>query len=129
MTINRPLLVRPEQAILDMRVTDPRHISSAGEPLAPSSGASVSYLQGKTGAGAVLGSGATFEKAMLQALDRVSGLQQEASAIAQAAITDPASMDIHDITTAQAKANMTLNITRTVLSRLVQGWRDLINTR
>jgi flagellar hook-basal body complex protein FliE len=38
-------------------------------------------------------------------------------------------VDVHDITTAQAKAALSLNIARNVLNRVVQGWRDLINTR
>ncbi|MDR3337515.1 MAG: flagellar hook-basal body complex protein FliE [Treponema sp.] len=38
-------------------------------------------------------------------------------------------MDIHDVTIAQAEAAMSLNISRTILNRIVQGWRDLINTR
>jgi flagellar hook-basal body complex protein FliE len=66
---------------------------------------------------------------MLQALDQVSGYQQFASSLEQQAITDPESVDVHDVTTAQAKAMLSLNIARTVLSRVVQGWRDLINTR
>ena len=35
----------------------------------------------------------------------------------------------HCATIAQAKAGMSLNIARTVLSRVVQGWKDIINTR
>jgi flagellar hook-basal body complex protein FliE len=85
-------------------------------------------LKEKTGADMAVRSG-TFEKAMLQALDRVSGDQQRASELARQAVTDPDSVDIQDITIAQAKANMSLGIARNVLNRLVQGWRDLINTR
>jgi flagellar hook-basal body complex protein FliE len=92
------------------------------------SGTAVSALGEKIGAEAAVRSGA-FEDVMLRALDKVSSLQQESSNLAQAAITDPESVDIHDITIAQARANMSLNITRTILSRLVQSWRDLINTR
>jgi flagellar hook-basal body complex protein FliE len=66
---------------------------------------------------------------MLQAMDKVSGDQQFASQLVQQSITDPDSVDTHDITIAQAKASMSLNIARNVLSRLVQDWRDLINTR
>jgi flagellar hook-basal body complex protein FliE len=66
---------------------------------------------------------------MLQALDQVSASDQFAGNLAQRAITEPDSVDIHDVTIAQAKASMSLDITRNVLSRLVQGWRDIINTR
>jgi flagellar hook-basal body complex protein FliE len=84
---------------------------------------------GKTiGADTVTGSG-SFEEMMLRALDDVSGQQQSAEQLIQTAITDPDSVDIHDITIAQAKASMSLNITKTVLNRLVQGWKDIINTR
>jgi len=71
----------------------------------------------------------TFEDAMLQALDKVSGAQLNASDLQKEAIINPDSVDIHDITIAQAEASMSLSITRNILSRLVQGWRDLINTR
>jgi len=71
----------------------------------------------------------TFEDAMLGALDKVSAYQQFSSDLAQQAITDPDSVDIHDITIAQAEASMALNITRNVLNRIVQGWKDVINTR
>jgi flagellar hook-basal body complex protein FliE len=110
-----------------MAVTHPRHLVSLKQDYA-ASGTAISALGEKIGAEAAIRSG-TFEDAMLKALDKVSGLQQESGNLAQAAITEPGSVDIHDITIAQAKANMSLNITRTVLSRLVQGWRDLINTR
>ena len=66
---------------------------------------------------------------MLQALDKVSGAQLFASHLERESIINPDSIDVHEITIAQAKANMSLGIARNVLSRLVQGWRDLINTR
>ena len=71
----------------------------------------------------------TFKTAMLQALDKVSGAQQKVSALTEQAIIDPDSVDIHDITIAQAEASMSLDITRRVLNSLVQGWKELINTR
>jgi flagellar hook-basal body complex protein FliE len=112
---------------VSMKVTHPKHFSV--NPAVPGSiGKNITDLKEKTGADAVIRSG-VFEQSMLQALDKVSGDQQLASNLAQQAITDPESVDIHDITIAQAKADMSLNITRNVLSRLVQGWRDLINTR
>jgi flagellar hook-basal body complex protein FliE len=70
-----------------------------------------------------------FEDAMLQALDKVSGAQLNVSELEKQAMINPDSVDIHDITIAQAEASMALGVTRNILSRLVQGWRDLINTR
>ena len=71
----------------------------------------------------------TFSQAMLHALDQVSVYQQVASVTNQAALLDPDSINVEDVSMAQAQASISLNITRNVLNRLVQGWRDLINTR
>jgi flagellar hook-basal body complex protein FliE len=112
---------------IPLKLTHPKHIAPAPGQYA-NAGHRIEDLKAKTGADMVVRSGA-FEKAMLQALDGVSGDQQFASNLAQQAVTDPGSVDVHDITIAQAKAQMSLNITRNILSRLVQGWRDIINTR
>jgi flagellar hook-basal body complex protein FliE len=107
-------------------VSHPKHIA-LGRDYFPA-GQGVSEVGNKIGAEAVVRAG-SFEDVMLRALDKVSGDQQQASNLIQAAITEPGSVDVHDVTIAQAKAAMSLNITRTVLNRLVQGWKDLINTR
>ncbi len=91
-------------------------------------GEAINELGNVIGAEAVTRSG-TFDDAMLQALDEVSALQQQPSNLIQQSIIDPGSVDVHDITKAQAEASLALNITRTVLSRIVQGWKDIINTR
>jgi flagellar hook-basal body complex protein FliE len=92
------------------------------------SGNKVIALEKKLGVEHVTRAG-TFEHAMLQALDKVSSADHQASNLAREAIINPDSVDIHDVTIAQAEASMALGITRNILSRLVQGWRDLINTR
>jgi len=66
---------------------------------------------------------------MLQALDSVNADQNESTDLMQTMITDPQSVDPHDVTIAMAKANLSLNIARTVLSRVVQDWKEIINTR
>jgi flagellar hook-basal body complex protein FliE len=112
---------------VSMKLTHPKHM--APDPAYYSGiGKRVLDLEKATGAGMITRAG-TFEEAMLNALDRVSGDQQFASELNQRAITDPGSIDTHDLTIAQAKASMSLDITRNILSRLVQGWRDIINTR
>ena len=110
-----------------MNRTHPQHMMPPDSPYS-GSGNNILALRNAVGAEYVTGAG-TFEDAMLQALDKVSGSQIHASDLQKQAIIDPGSVDIHDITIAQAEASMALGITRNVLSRLVQGWRDLINTR
>jgi flagellar hook-basal body complex protein FliE len=128
MTIYKPELVGPGSLPeLPLTITDPRHlVPKAGD--FQTMGRNISSLGEKIGAEGLMRSG-TFEDTMLKALDKVSAYQQVSSNLAQKAITDPGSVDIHDITIAQAEAGMALNITRSVLNRIVQGWRDIINTR
>jgi flagellar hook-basal body complex protein FliE len=125
MTIYRPELVKGDQ--VSMTVSHPKHLTPHKTGFAATGGA-IAELGNKIGAEAVLRTG-VFEDTMLRALDRVSADQQVSDSLIQRAITDPGSVDTHDITIAQAKAAMSLNIARTVLSRVVQGWRDLINIR
>ena len=84
---------------------------------------------GKTiGAGSVLGN-PLFSETMLKALDGVSAKEMRAEHLAQQEILDPDSVNIEDITMAQAQANLSLDAARTILNRIVQAWKDIINTR
>jgi flagellar hook-basal body complex protein FliE len=112
---------------LPLKVTHPKHMASESADFL-SEGSKITGTGKKIGADMVIRSG-TFGEAMLGALDKVSAYQQFASNLAQAALLDPDSVNPEDVTIAQAEASMSLNITRNVLSRLVQSWRDLINTR
>jgi flagellar hook-basal body complex protein FliE len=111
----------------EMVRTHQRHMLPPDSPYS-GSGKNILHLRDTIGANGVTGAG-SFEDAMLQALDKVSGVQHFASDLSREAIINPASVDIHDISMAQAQANLSFDITRNILSRLVQGWRDLINTR
>ncbi len=73
--------------------------------------------------------GSDFGSALLNALDGVNKDQVDASGAIETFLVDPDSIEAHDVTVAMAKANMSLNITRTVLDRVVRAWKDIINTR
>ena len=110
-----------------MMKTHANHMLPPDSPYS-GSGNNILALRDTIGANGITRAG-TFEDVMLNALDKVSGSQLKASDLSKEAIINPGSVDIHDITIAQAEASMALGITRNILSRLVQGWRDLINTR
>jgi flagellar hook-basal body complex protein FliE len=112
---------------ISMLQTHPKHMGPINSPYA-GSGKNIIALEKKVGAEGITRAG-TFEHVMLQALDNVSGQTQYASALGREAIVNPDGVDIQDLTIAQAEANMSFNAARNILSRLVQGWRDLINTR
>ena len=128
MTIFRPELTKlgnvPD---LTLKITHPKHMVSDSEDFL-SEGMKITETGKKIGADMVNRSG-TFQDAMLGALDKVSAYQQFSSNLNQAALLDPDSVNVEDVTIAMAEASMSLNITRNVLNRIVQGWRDLINTR
>lgn len=111
----------------EMKLTHPKHMEVPDSPYFGSPNKAIT-LGEKIGSDGITRAG-TFETAMLQALDKVSGAQHHASKMEVEAIINPDSVDIHDVTMAQAQAEMSLSITRNILSRLVQSWRDLINTR
>ena len=115
------------QPFLPLSVTHENHIASAPAEL-QKLGQKINTAGNKIGADAVIRSG-TFTESMLGALDKVSAQNQFASNLNQAALLDPDSVNVEDVSVAMAEASMSLNITRNVLNRLVQSWRDLINTR
>jgi len=126
MNIYTPTLVSGDK--IPMTVTNPRHmVPQVGDFKA--SGSALAALGDQVGAQGVLDGAGSFEKAMLQALDSVNSDQNESTDLMQTMITDPESVDPHDVTIAMAKANLSLNIARTVLSRVVQDWKEIINTR
>ena len=91
-------------------------------------GAGIASLGKTIGADGVMKDG-IFSETMLKALDKVSGYQQQYDQIVQQAMLAPDSVNVEDVAMAEAKAAMSLNITRTILNRIVQAWKDIINTR
>ncbi len=72
---------------------------------------------------------ASFGDYLMQAVNEMNNQQLNVSALQEQVITDPDSVDIHDVTTAMAKAQMSLNLAQTVIERLVKGWNDLSQNR
>jgi flagellar hook-basal body complex protein FliE len=73
--------------------------------------------------------GASFQDALLKAMDGVSSSQSKGDDLLQKVVADPDSVDAQDVTIAMAEANMSLNLAKTILSRVVTAWKDVINTR
>jgi flagellar hook-basal body complex protein FliE len=75
------------------------------------------------------GEGSDFQTAMLKALDGVNADQNKSNDLIQQMIVDPESVDAHEVTVSMAEANLSLNLAKTLLSRVVTAWKDVINTR
>ena len=71
----------------------------------------------------------SFKEYLLQGLDTVSSQQNDVSKIQEQLITDPDSVDVHDVTIAMQKARMSLNLAQTVIDRLVTDWNEITTTR
>ena len=71
----------------------------------------------------------SFQSYLLDALDSVNNQQLDVTNVQEKLITSPDEVDIHDVTTAMAKARMSLNLAQTVIDRLVTGWNEITTTR
>ena len=104
---------------LELNRTNPAHLGTA--PLLDSTGrASASSVEKPKG---------SFENYLLAAVEELNGQQTAVGKLQEQLITDPDSVDIHDVTIAMAKAQMSLNLAQTVIDRVITGWNDLSQTR
>lgn len=71
----------------------------------------------------------SFESYLVNAVSEMNNQQLDVNRVQEQLITDPDSVDIHDVTTAMAKAQMSLSLAQTVIDRLVTGWSEISTTR
>ena len=71
----------------------------------------------------------SFDSYILDAVSKMNEQQMDVSRLEQKALVDPESVDIHDITTAMAKAQMSMSLAKTVVDRVVTGWNEITTTR
>ena len=103
---------------LQLKVTDPRHIADDG------------YFAGKNlGAEEKNNLGNSFQNLLVSAIKSVNNRQVHADKLSTQFQVDPTSVDIHDLTIAQQKAQVSMDLTRVVLSRTIQSYQSLINMR
>jgi flagellar hook-basal body complex protein FliE len=98
-------------SVLGMIGTDPRHITSQ-RAASPSQDAEQSFGQ-----------------LLMKALDEVNGEQQKAMTLTQQMVTDPDTVDVHDVTIALATANLSLSIAKAVVDRVIRAYQEIINVR
>ncbi|TVQ39976.1 MAG: flagellar hook-basal body complex protein FliE [Spirochaetaceae bacterium] len=70
-----------------------------------------------------------FRSMLFDGLNTVNQLQRSHAELSVQAIIDPESVHPHDVTIAGAKANMSLNIARNVVDRVIRAYRDVVNIR
>jgi flagellar hook-basal body complex protein FliE len=114
-----------------LQTSDPRHIAS-GKLATPGNG----LLETRAGRLQAADAGTPAEQAegsfgrmFLQALGQVNQQQLRAQDLSQALITDPESVDIHDVTVALAEANLSLSMAKAVIDRAIRAYREIVNIR
>lgn len=70
-----------------------------------------------------------FKGMVMDELNTVNNLQLKSDELSRRLVTDPDSVDVHDVTIALAEANMALNITKSVVDRVIRAYRDIITAR
>lgn len=96
--------------------TDPRHLGGFSKVSKASNVAAVSPE-------------ADFGELLARAFNQVNELQNNSMELGQRLITDPESIDIHDVTIAMAEANLSLSMTKAIVDRALRAYKEIISTR
>lgn len=70
-----------------------------------------------------------FGTLMLQALNTVNEYQHKSTEMSQKLITDPETINVHDVTLALAEANLSLAMTKSIFDRAIQAYREIVSIR
>jgi len=98
--------------VVKMARTDPRHIAGIGEQATPAAGPEGS-----------------FGNLLLGALGSVNDSQLKSMGLTQQMVTNPDSVNVHDVTIALAEANLSLSMTKAIVDRALAAYREIINVR
>ena len=97
--------------VFEMARTDPRHLAGQSFGPAPASASR------------------SFGNLLLESINSVNAMQQTSEALSIQAVVDPESVNAHDVTIAAAKASMSLSITKNVVDRVIQAYREIQSVR
>ena len=97
--------------VVSMRRTDPRHFGDA---------AAATEVQGAEG---------SFGQMLLAALGGVNDSQLQGMELTQRMITDPDSVDVHEVTLALTEATTSLSMTKAIVDKALAAYREIINVR
>ncbi len=98
--------------MIDIKRTNPLHLNTEGI-----------QAPGKNS------DGVSFEEMMMEAVNGVNNDQMDSAALMEQMITNPDSVDTHDLTIALAKADMSLNVTKAVIDRAVKAYKEITSLR
>ncbi len=71
----------------------------------------------------------SFGEYLLDAVSKMNESQIATAELEKKFVADPESVEIHEITNAMAKAQMSLSLAKSVIDRVVTGWSEITTTR
>ena len=98
--------------LVELIRSDPRHLTSRA-----------------AGSAGPEGSEEAFGQIFFDALRKVNDLQHVAMDRQQQLITNPDSVDIHDVTVAIAEANLAVSTTKAVVDGAIRAYQGIVNVR
>jgi flagellar hook-basal body complex protein FliE len=113
---------------VELKRSDPRHLAGSAGSSGSAASAGSLRLPGSASS-ATPTTESEFGKLFVSALNQVNDLQNRSMAMSEAMITDPESVDIHDITVALAEANLALSMTKAIVDRAIRAYRELLSVR
>ncbi len=70
-----------------------------------------------------------FGEMVVDALNGANNAEMDSAGLMQQMITDPDSVNVHDVTIAMAKAEMAVSLTKSVIDGAVKAYKEIISTR
>ena len=107
--------------VIELQRSDPRHLPGTQG----AGGARPAADEARTGASGESG----FGRLLFDALNNVNDRQHRTMDLTEAMLTDPDSVDAHDVTVAIAEANLALSMTKAIMDRAIRAYQEIINTR
>jgi len=97
--------------VVQLKQSRPRHFNEEG---------SMTAAPAKTG---------KFGEMVVDALNSANRAEQDSAGLMQQMITNPDSVDVHDVTIAMAKAEMAVSLTKSVVDGAVKAYKEILSTR
>jgi flagellar hook-basal body complex protein FliE len=110
--------------MFELARTDPRHYAGRNESAAGALGGAT-----RSGTAESAAAQSDFSNMLFNSLEDVNNLQRSHEELSVQSIINPDSVDPHDVTLASAKANLSLSITKSVVDRVLQAYREITNLR
>ena len=109
------MFIRADQAlghVIELKTTHPRHIDESGCKAKDKKGIEQS-----------------FGELLMSVFNNMNDLQIKTNSLNEQMITDPESVNVHDVTIAMAEANLSLSMTKAIVDRAIRAYKEIISIR